>query len=153
MHRFAFVHDLNLLVHDYGESVDDESMLLHLERVYGHPEFHPDLDVLSLFQRTRSSTLTPQGLRQVAVSLTSRVDPELGRHLIAVVVGESKLGYGLARLYGTYADRQGTGTAEVFRSIAEAGDWLDAAHDRPPGTTLAAATRVLTDLERDPGRP
>lgn len=142
MSGFCFFRELNLVVSEFGEEIDDDMLLGQLLSIYDHAEFRPGMDELISFLRTRVTRVSADGLRDIARAFPRPRDRGARPNRVAVVT-ESKLGQGLGRLYGAYADREGQVTLEVFESVGEAADWLDEAHGRPLGTTRAAADRAL----------
>jgi hypothetical protein len=147
MNRFAFFHDLNLIIHEYGEQIDDDSLMQHLLAVYDHPDFRVGMDVLSSFARTRQLGVTAEGLRQIARISSLRREP--AGNFVAVVAG-SKAGHGLSRLYSAHADREGTVTTNIFRSEAAAADWLDEVRGRAKGTTAAVVEQMRSGRDSAP---
>jgi hypothetical protein len=146
LNRFRFFHELNLVVSEYGEILDEQGLLDHLLRIYDHPDFRPGMDELISFLNTRESRVSADALREIARAFPRHSDHGATPNLVAVVT-ESKLGQGLSRLYGAYADRDGQVTMDVFSSVTEAADWLDESRGRPAGTSAAVADAVLTAVD------
>jgi len=134
MSRFRFYHELNLVVMEFAERVDDRSLLDHLLAVYDHADFRPGMDEISSFLATEDVQVSASGLREIARSFPRPGHERAAPNNVAVVT-RTKLGYGLARLYGAYADRE------------EAADWLDQRRARPPGTTSRQVDSFTLDRQ------
>lgn len=136
MHRFRFEPDLNLVIMEYGEQIDDAGLLDFLIRVYDHPDFVPGMDELSSFLSTRESALTGAGLRNIAQSFPRPGHENAPPNVVAVVT-QSKLGHGLTRMYGAYAEQKEGMLVESFPTMREAADWIDVRRGREAGTIAA----------------
>lgn len=142
MHRFIFLHQLNLVVMEFGEMLDDEGLRDHLLSIYDLPEYVPGMDELNCFLRTRSVQVTGEGLRRLAQSLPRPGHENAPPNLVAVVT-DTRLGVGLTRMYGVHAGFEVDQTMKVFATAGEAGDWLDVRRRRPDGTTAPLAEAFL----------
>jgi hypothetical protein len=144
VHEFEIVPPLNLIVFHYGSFVDDRSLMKTLLSAYDHPDFVPGMDELVSFLETRQVDVTSDGLRQIARTWPHH--PHRGReqpNLVAVVTN-SKLGYGLSRLYGTNVEQVTNVTLDIFPSVEAGSAWLDERRGRPLGSTQAAAERAMS---------
>lgn len=144
MARFRFYRELNLVVMEFAERVDDRGLLNHLLAVYDHPDFVPGMDEISSFLNTEDVQVSASGLREIARSFPRPGHERAAPNNVAVVT-RTQLGYGLARLYGAYADREGRVTMEVCATIDEAADWLDQRRARQLGTTAQQVGSFLLD--------
>ena len=146
MARFRFYHDLNLVVMEFAERVDDRGLLDFLLGVYDHPDFVPGMDEISSFLNTEDVQVSASGLREIARSF-----PRPGHHLAApnnvAVITRTQLGYGLSRLYGAYADREGRVAMQVFATVDQAADWLDQRRARAAGTTARRVEHFVPDRQ------
>lgn len=130
------------MVSSLDGEVDDRILLEAYERLYRGPDWRPGYSELADLRRCDMRQVTADGLRRLSRLAQSAVGDAAVSFRTAVVV-EDDLPFGLARMYGTFADTLAE-DVQVFRDEGEAIEWLAVPEE--------ARAAVLAELAERSGR-
>lgn len=106
---------------DVGEASSTAEIINAIEALLTHPDYVDGMDSIFDYRRCDFSKLSAENLKSVAHFLV----PHLSRlaKRINLVVGRD-LEYGLARMYGVYAEDIAPRERHIFRDIGSARKWF-----------------------------
>ena len=118
-------HDLGLVVSTLAGAIDDAMLLGAYRDLYGGSEWRPGFHELVDMRQADMSGVSAAALRDLSAIVEKSLGGEVESFRTAILA-LSDLPFGLARMYGTYADPL-TEDVHVFRDVHAALDWLDVA--------------------------
>ena len=106
---------------DVGEASSTTEIINAIEALLAHPDYVDGMDSIFDYSRCDFSKLSAENLKSVAHFLVPHL-PRLAKR-INLVVGRD-LEYGLARMYGVYAEDIAPRERHIFRDIGSAREWF-----------------------------
>lgn len=106
---------------DVGEASSTAEIINAIETLLAHPDYVDGMDSIFDYSRCDFSKLSAENLKSVAHFLVPHL-PRLAKR-INLVVGRD-LEYGLARMYGVYAEDIAPRERHIFRDIDSAREWF-----------------------------
>jgi hypothetical protein len=114
--------DRRLVLTSGADVLTTEDILMHMEQLTSDPDFSPDFFQLVDFTQVTSVQITSKEIRHLAER--NIFSPNARR---AVVVS-NELQFGLTRMFEIHRNLNGEKGIHVFRTLAEAIDWLAVDH-------------------------
>lgn len=106
---------------DVGEASSVAEIIKAVEALLAHPDFVDGMDAIFDYSRCDFSKVSAEDLKSIARFLV----PHLSRFANRVnLVVERDLEYGLARMYGVYAEEIAPSERRIFRDIDTAREWF-----------------------------
>lgn len=106
---------------DAGEASSVAEIIKAVEALLAHPDFVDGMDTIFDYSRCDFSKVSAEDLKSIARFLV----PHLSRFANRVnLVVERDLEYGLARMYGVYAEEIAPSERRIFRDIDTAREWF-----------------------------
>lgn len=132
---FTIYKQHRVFVSLYSGHVSDEEFVKAYAEIYRNPAVRPGFNELVDSRRAEKLDLSGDRLREVAEMVKVFHGDRIGSVRCAHIV-ESEYQFAISRVYGTYAQLQGSETTGHFFDLAEALAWLDlpeTALDEAPG--------------------
>ncbi len=113
--------ELEIASIDVGEVSEISEFKTTIEALLAHPDFVDGMDAIIDYRRCDFSSLSTEDLKSIAHFLVPHL-PRLPKRISLVV--ERDLEYGVARMYGVYAEEIAPRERRIFRNIEAAREWF-----------------------------
>ncbi|MCH9027150.1 MAG: hypothetical protein IIA05_08565 [Proteobacteria bacterium] len=110
-----------IAVVDVGEASSVPEIESAIEALLAHPDYVDGMDSIFDYRRCDFSKLSAEDLKSIARFLAPHL-PRFAKRISLVV--ERDLEYGLARMYGVYAEEIAPRERRIFRDIDAAREWF-----------------------------
>lgn len=106
---------------DVGEASSAAEIIKAVEALFAHPGFVDGMDTIFDYSRCDFSKVSAEDLKSIARFLVPHL-PRFANRVNLVV--ERDLEYGLARMYGVFAEDIAPSERRIFRDIDTAREWF-----------------------------
>lgn len=106
---------------DVGEASSAAGIIKAVEALFAHPGFVDGMDTIFDYSRCDFSKVSAEDLKSIARFLVPHL-PRFANRVNLVV--ERDLEYGLARMYGVFAEDIAPSERRIFRDIDTAREWF-----------------------------
>ena len=106
---------------DVGEASSTAEIIKAVEALLAHPDYIDGMDSIFDYSQCDFSKLSTEDLKSIAHFLVPHL-PRLAKRINLVV--ERDLEYGVARMYGVYAEKIAPRERHIFRDIDAARQWF-----------------------------
>ena len=106
---------------DVGEASTVSEIERAIEALLAHPDYVDGMDSIFDYRRCDFSKARPEDLKSIAHFLVPHL-PRFAKRVSLVV--DRDLEYGVARMYGVYAEEIAPRERRIFRDIDAAREWL-----------------------------